>query len=50
MGNISPNRNNNAEQENYQSKRLFSWRYELLALYLIGVKPPWILRIFLPKK
>ncbi len=50
MGNKSANRNHNTKQENCQSKKFFSWRYELLSLYLIGVKPPWILRIFLPKK
>lgn len=26
-----------------------SWRREFLSLYLIGVKPPFVIRIFLPK-
>jgi len=26
-----------------------NWRRQLLSLYFIGVKPPWILRIFIRK-
>lgn len=37
------------EKKKHQEKKRISRRSELLSLYFVGVKPPLILRIFLPK-